>query len=110
MRRVFQGSVKKSGAPSWGRLAALGWLTVPRQHVRVGGGRFVVQMDQYSLDESVGATLRHSLFNTAVRRLDDDLDLPGAALAKGDNDVRAQSSCREMEPPGYPPDSNKAGN
>ena len=30
---------------------------------------------------SISPVVRHSLFNAAVRRLDDDLDLPGAALA-----------------------------
>jgi hypothetical protein len=54
--------------------------TVLWEQGRPGGRSSIVQVGEDSLDDS-------RIFNAAVRRLDDDLDLPGAPLAGLDVNV-----------------------
>jgi hypothetical protein len=69
---VFMASVEE---------ACLRWRrTVLWQQGRPDGRRFILQMRQDSLNH-------RRIFNAAVRRLDNDLDLPGAPLAGLDVNV-----------------------
>jgi hypothetical protein len=75
---VFIGLQKKmsrhrgeESLPGVSQTYALGWLTVLRQHVRPGGGRFVVQMGQY-LSMTAGSSIQQFDASTMI--------LPGTAL------------------------------